>query len=97
MCFLWLSSYLLNIRVQLEYLSLPFHLSDTDLTGELRHRQAASLHAEGAMQGSLTATPDVVERDLLSANNNVLQKEQTFWNVSLKTLCPEQHQEESYY
>lgn len=29
------SHYLLNICVQLEYLSLPFHLSHTDLTGEL--------------------------------------------------------------
>lgn len=31
----FLSHYLLNICVQLEYLSFPFHLSDTDLTGEL--------------------------------------------------------------
>lgn len=41
--------YLLNIRVQLEYLPLPLHLSDADLAAELRHRQAASLQAEGAV------------------------------------------------
>lgn len=52
--------------MQLEYLSLPFHLSDADFTGELRHGQAASLQAEGAVQGSLTAAPNVVEWDLLS-------------------------------
>lgn len=58
--------YLLDVSVQLEYLSLPFHLPDADLTGELRHSQAASLQAEGAMQGSLTATPNVIKRYLLS-------------------------------
>lgn len=47
--FLSRSHYLLNVCVQLEYLSFPFHLSDTDLTGELRHCQAASLQAEGAV------------------------------------------------
>lgn len=41
--------YLLNIRVQLEYLTLPLNLSHADLTGELRHGQAASLQAEGAV------------------------------------------------
>lgn len=61
--------------MKLENLSLPFHLSDTDLTGELWHSQAASLQAEGAMQGSLTAAPDVVERDLLLAKNNVNKEE----------------------
>lgn len=63
--------YLLNIRVQLEYLSFPFHLPDADLTGELRHGQAASLQAEGAVQGSLTAAPDVIERDLLLTREHV--------------------------
>lgn len=63
--------YLLNIRVQLEYLSLSFHLSDADFAGELRHHQAASLQAEGAVQGSLTAAPDVVEWDLLFTEKNV--------------------------
>lgn len=57
--------HLLNIRVQLKYLSLSFHLSDADLTGELRHGQATSLQVEGAVQGSLTATPDVIKRDFL--------------------------------
>lgn len=60
--------------MQLEYLSLPFYLSDADLTGELRHRQAASLQAEGAVQGSLTAAPDVIERDLLLTKNNVYKE-----------------------
>lgn len=63
------SLYLLNIRVQLEYLTLPLNLPHADLAGELRHGQAASLQAEGAVQGSLAAAPDVVERDLLLGGN----------------------------
>lgn len=63
------SLYLLNIRVQLEYLTLALNLSHADLAGELRHGQAASLQAEGAVQGSLAAAPDVVERDLLFRGN----------------------------
>lgn len=51
--------------MQLEYLPLPLHLPHTDLTGELGHGQAASLQAEGAVQRSLTAAPDVIERNLL--------------------------------
>ena len=69
-----LSCYLLDVRVQLEYLSLPFHLPDTDLTGELRHSQAASLQAEGAVQGSLTAAPNVIERYLLSHKGATFKK-----------------------
>lgn len=57
--------YLLDICVQLEYLSFSFHLSHTDLTGELWHSQAASLQTEGAVQRSLTTTPNVIEWDLL--------------------------------
>ena len=60
--------------MQLEYLSLSFHLSNTDLTGELRHSQAPSLQAEGAVEGSLTAAPDVIERDLLLTKRNVKKK-----------------------
>lgn len=55
--------------MQLEYLTLPLDLSHADLAGELRHGQAASLQAEGAVQGSLAAAPDVIERDLLFGGN----------------------------
>lgn len=51
--------------MELEYLSLPFYLSHTDLTTELGHSQAASLQAKGAVQGPLAPIPDVVEWDLL--------------------------------
>lgn len=63
--------YLLDVRVQLEYLALPLHLADADLAGELRDGHAAALQAEGAVQGPLAAAPDVVERDLLQMTARV--------------------------
>jgi len=51
--------------VELEDLPFPFHLPDTDLAGELSGSLAVPLQCKGAVQGSLAATPDVVERDFL--------------------------------
>lgn len=60
--------YLLDVSVKLEYLSLPLHLSDADLAGELWNYQASSLQTEGAMQRPLASTPDVIEWNLLKHN-----------------------------
>lgn len=57
--------YLLDVCVELEYLSLPFHLPHADLTAELGHGQAASLQAKCAVQGPLAPIPDVVKWNLL--------------------------------
>lgn len=51
--------------VQLEYLALPLHLPHTDLAAELGGGQAVPLQGEGAVQGLLAATPNVIEGDLL--------------------------------
>lgn len=69
-CFL----YLLDVGVKLEYLSLPLHLSDTDLAGELGNHQASSLQTEGAMQRPLTPTPNVIEWDFLWPHTHTIKR-----------------------
>lgn len=53
--------------MELEDLSFPFHLPDANLAGELSGGLAVPLQRESAVQGSLAATPDVVERDFLKS------------------------------
>lgn len=60
------SPHLCQRGVQLEYLAFPFHLPHADLAGELCGGQAVPLQAEGAVQGLLAATPNVIEGDLLN-------------------------------
>lgn len=59
------SPHLCQRGVQLEDLAFPFHLPHADLTGELCGSQAVPLQGEGAVQGLLAATPNVIEGDLL--------------------------------
>lgn len=65
-----LQPHLCQCGVQLEYLAFPFHLPHTDLAGKLRGGQAVPLQGEGAMQGLLAATPNVIEGDLLGKEGN---------------------------
>lgn len=51
--------------MELEDLPFPFHLPDADLAGELSGSLAVPLQREGAVQGSLAAAPDMIERDFL--------------------------------
>lgn len=51
--------------VELKDLPFPFHLPDADLASELSGGLAVPLQGEGAVQGSLAAAPDVIERDFL--------------------------------
>lgn len=60
-----LTAHLSQCDVELEDLPFPFHLPDTDLAGELSGGLAVPLQREGAVQGSLAAAPDVIERDFL--------------------------------
>lgn len=57
--------------MKLEYLALPLHLPDADLAGELGGGQAVPLQREGAVQGLLAATPNVIEGDLLGEAGRV--------------------------
>lgn len=62
-----LPAYLSQRDVELEDLPFPFHLPDADLAGELGGGLAVPLQCESAVQGSLAATPDVVEGDFLQS------------------------------
>lgn len=57
--------YLGDVEVEAEALSLPLHLPDAQLAGELAGAEAQALQGEGAVQAALGAAPDVVEWNLL--------------------------------
>ena len=58
-------TYLLQCVAELKDLSFSFHLSHTQLAADLCGSWAQSLQGEGAVKSSLTATPHLVEWDLL--------------------------------
>lgn len=64
-------SYLWDVEVQGEALSLSFYLPHTQCAGEITGAQALSLQCECAVQGPLRAAPDVVEWDLLKGQRHV--------------------------
>lgn len=74
----------MDVSVKLEDLSLPLHLSDTDLAGELGNHQASSLQTEGAMQRPLTPAPDVIEWDFLG---------HTIHTIKRQIFCEREHHE----
>lgn len=60
-----LQTRLLQCVAELKDLSFSFHLPHTQLAAYLCGGRAQSLQGEGAVKSSLTATPHLVEWDLL--------------------------------
>lgn len=58
-------THLLQSVAELKDLSLSFHLPYTQFAADLCGGWAQSLQGEGTVKGSLTATPNLVEWDLL--------------------------------
>lgn len=61
----FLQTYLLQCVAELKDLSFSFHLPNTQFAADLCGGRAQSFQGEGAVKSSLTATPHLVERDLL--------------------------------
>lgn len=69
------NSYLGDVEVEAEALSLPLHLPHAQLAGELAGAEAQALQREGAVQAALGTAPDVVERNLLRNHNQTHTRE----------------------
>lgn len=67
-----LQTRLLQCVAELKDLSFSFHLPHTQLAADLCGGRAQSLQGEGAVKSSLTATPHLVEWDLLEGARTII-------------------------